>query len=589
MQNDTEQTSTSRLLNNRYQIIQLLGDGGFGQTFLAEDTQIPSRRRCVVKQLKPVNDNSGIYQLVQERFQREAALIESLGDEHDQIPRLYAYFSEQDLFYLVEEWIEGKVLSQLLHQEDRLSELVVRNILRQLLPVVDFIHQKQIIHRDIKPDNIILRDRDNKPVLLDFGAVKETMGTVINSKNQSSRSIVVGTNGYMPVEQIAGRPTYGSDLYSLGMTAIHLLTGKLPQEMETDPQTSAILWQDNTLGISPGLTQILDQAVQIHATDRYTSAQQMLSDLESLEDISEQAVVALASSSAIATIISAPSVTPKGGLQSGAKTQPTQISQPVSTTYGATGDWRKAVITGGIIGGAILLGAFLISERLPNLIKSSSSSVKPEQSPSPAQTPQSSPQPLPPAQVVTSSQPVSQPIVVSPPAPAQIPSNQNIPTNATIAGKPGYKNIRSGPSTASSVVATSNPGDRVQVLGGTNNQDGYLWYRVYVPSSNREGWIASHLVDVDGQAVPSPRIPAQPPTPVANTSGTNAIIAGTPGSKNIRTGPGTSYPALHIAYPGDRVRIIDSGRDKGGYLWYKVYFPTSGASGWIAGQLIDRD
>ena len=137
---------------------------------------MPSHRKCVVKQLKPINDQPQTHQLVQERFQREAAILEQLGESHDQIPRLYAYFSEAEQFYLVEEWVEGPTLTETLQRSGPLNEPTVQQLLINLLPVLDYIHHKRIVHRDIKPDNIILRRRDNQPVLIDFGAVKETMG-----------------------------------------------------------------------------------------------------------------------------------------------------------------------------------------------------------------------------------------------------------------------------------------------------------------------------------------------------------------------------------------------------------------------------
>ncbi|MEO1634980.1 MAG: serine/threonine-protein kinase, partial [Cyanobacteria bacterium J06631_9] len=169
------------LLSNRYKVLNVLGDGGFGQTFLVEDTHMPSNRQCVLKQLKPVHDKPELHQMVQDRFQREAAILEKLGEMHDQIPRLHAYFSEADQFYLVEEWVEGLTLTQKVIKDGPLSESAVQSILSNLLPVIGYVHSQRIVHRDIKPDNIILRQQDGKPVLIDFGAVKETMKTIINS------------------------------------------------------------------------------------------------------------------------------------------------------------------------------------------------------------------------------------------------------------------------------------------------------------------------------------------------------------------------------------------------------------------------
>ncbi|ADI63398.1 serine/threonine-protein kinase [Trichormus azollae] len=272
---------TTKLLNNRYQVIQLLGAGGFGETSLAEDTHLPSRRRFLIKELKPINNDPETSQIIQQRFEREAAILENLGETSDQIPKLYAYFPENGKFYLVQEWIEGQTLTNIIQSKGKLKETIVREILLSLLPVLDYVHSKGIIHRDIKPDNIILRSQDNKPVLIDFGAVKETIRTVINPSGNPLQSIVIGTPGYMPSEQAIGRPVYATDIYSLGLTAIYLLTGKQPQDLETHPQTGQVLWQQYAAGISPEMVQILTQAIEPRPSDRYTTASKMLYALKS--------------------------------------------------------------------------------------------------------------------------------------------------------------------------------------------------------------------------------------------------------------------------------------------------------------------
>ena len=267
------------LLNNRYQIIQTLGSGGFGDTFLAEDTQMPSQRRCVIKQLKPIENNPAIYQLVQERFAREAAILEELGGISQQIPTLYAYFNLEEKFYLVQEWVEGNTITAKLQQQGLFSEITVREMLCSILPVLQFVHSKRIVHRDIKPDNIILRHSDSKPVLIDFGAVRETMVTAVDSQGSLTRSIVIGTPGYMPSEQAAGRAVYSSDLYSLGLTMVYLLTGKSPQQLETDTQTGEIVWESEVQNISASLKSIINKAIAFHPRERYSSASEMLEDL----------------------------------------------------------------------------------------------------------------------------------------------------------------------------------------------------------------------------------------------------------------------------------------------------------------------
>jgi serine/threonine-protein kinase len=271
---------TIQLLNDRYQIINTLGAGGFGETYLAEDTYMPSKRRCVVKLLRPIQNNPQIYQLVKDRFQREAAILEELGSGSDQIPKLYAYFEAAGQFYLVQEWVEGQTLTAKVQQQGLFSESAILEILVNVLPVLDYVHSKQIVHRDIKPDNIMVRHRDRKSVLIDFGAVRESMGTVVNSQGHPTSSIVIGTPGYMPSEQAAGRPMYSSDLYSLGLTAIYLLTGRQPQQLDTDSQTGEILWRQYASHVSPRIAEVIDRAIAYHPRDRYPTARAMLDALQ---------------------------------------------------------------------------------------------------------------------------------------------------------------------------------------------------------------------------------------------------------------------------------------------------------------------
>ena len=268
------------LLKNRYRIIEAISTGGFGETFLAEDTQMPSGRRCVIKQLKPTVNHPELYPVVQERFRREAAILEKLGEETDQIPRLYAYFEENEQFYLVQEWIEGETLTTRLQRLGRLNETEVKEILLSLLPVLEQVHQQGLIHRDIKPDNIILQHPSGKPVLIDFGAVKETMGTMLNSQGHPTASILIGTPGFMSSEQAVGYPLYSSDIYSLGMTALYLLTGKTVKEMNIDQETGKVLWREFIPNISSQFAKVLDQAIQFYPRERFSNTQEMLKALQ---------------------------------------------------------------------------------------------------------------------------------------------------------------------------------------------------------------------------------------------------------------------------------------------------------------------
>jgi len=286
---------TTTLLNNRYRLLQTLAQGGFGETYLAEDTHLPSAKKCVIKKLQPATPTLTNQQWVKERFQREAAVLETLGENNAQIPKLFAYFSEGGNYYLVQEWIQGKTLKQKVEQEGPLSETQVRNILASLLPVLDYVHSHQIVHRDIKPENIILRDSDNKPVLIDFGAVKEAVAKTQSNNGKSPKStIAIGTPGYMPSEQSAGRPVYSSDLYSLALTGIYLLSGQTPEDLEVDNNTAEIIWRKALPGFNSSLSPIIDRALRFSPRDRFLSAKEMLHALGNSGAKSGVATVAIA-------------------------------------------------------------------------------------------------------------------------------------------------------------------------------------------------------------------------------------------------------------------------------------------------------
>ncbi|MBD2197298.1 MULTISPECIES: serine/threonine-protein kinase [Calothrix] len=360
------------LLNNRYQVIDTLGGGGFGETFLAEDTQMPSRRRCVIKQLKPIQNNPQVYQLVQERFQREAAILEDLGGATDQIPALYAYFQSEGQFYVVQELIQGQTLTAKMQQQGRFSESAVKEILVNLLPVLEYIHSKRIIHRDIKPDNIILRDRDRKPVLIDFGAVRETMGTVFNSQGNPTSSIVIGTPGYMPSEQAMGRPVFSSDLYSLGMTAIYLLTGKQPQELETDPRTGEIIWSHYALNVSPTLAGVIDKAIAYHPRDRFATAREMLQALQ----IGANTFPPTQPYNPPPVASTPPTIPVSPGVSYQQQTIPVspggsyQPTNPQPTHNGQKGVLIASLIAGGLIVGAAIIGFAIANNKQPQIAQS---------------------------------------------------------------------------------------------------------------------------------------------------------------------------------------------------------------------------
>ncbi|PLZ93019.1 serine/threonine protein kinase [Fischerella muscicola CCMEE 5323] len=436
--------NTPTLLNNRYKLLGVLGGGGFGETFLAEDTQMPSGRRCVIKQLKPVVDNPQVYQLVQDRFQREAAILEELGDGSNQIPKLYAYFIENGQFYLVQEYIEGHTLTQIVQQQGLMSETSVKDILINILPILNYVHSKRMVHRDIKPDNILIRSFDSKPVLIDFGAVKETMGTVVTPSGNSSRSIVIGTPGYMPMEQTAGRPVFASDIYSLGLTAIYLLTGKIPQQLATDPATGEILWRPHALNVSPSFTMVLDKAIQQSPRDRYLNARDMLAALQSGSTPVAPTVPVFQN---LVHTVPAPGQyvqqpptinhQPPTNNQQPTINNQQQVSYPQPTTsqnQNGLGTWQQAVILGSVIG-VFIVGGWWMMEIFRNNSSEQNQSVtrispSPITSTSPSVTPSINSQPISistPGRNVISDSPT--PIITSSPETTPIVLT---PTNASI-------------------------------------------------------------------------------------------------------------------------------------------------------------
>ncbi|TBR57602.1 serine/threonine protein kinase [Westiellopsis prolifica IICB1] len=273
-----------KLLDHRYQVIQVLATGGFGETYIAKDTKRPGNPICVVKHLKPVSTDPTIFDTAKRLFHNEAETLEKLGN-HDQIPRLLAYFDENQEFYLVQEFIEGHPLNDELIPDEAWTEGEVIDLLIEVLNILEFVHSHGVIHRDIKPDNIIRRASDHKLVLVDFGAVKHLRSPSGYPQafggGHFSATVAIGTPGYMPTEQGQGKPRPNSDIYALGIIAIQALTGIAPIDLQEDTQTGEILWQ-HLVPINQNLVAVLDKMVRYHFKDRYQTATEALQALYSL-------------------------------------------------------------------------------------------------------------------------------------------------------------------------------------------------------------------------------------------------------------------------------------------------------------------
>ena len=273
------------LLYNRFKVIEPIGRGGFGKTYLAEDTHKLSDR-CVVKQLAYQGEGTrGVQQKVVQLFEQEAKQLQQLG-ENPQIPTLLAYFEEGGYLYLVQQFIEGNNLLKQLETQGKYSEEQIRPLLLDLLPVLQFVHDRGTIHRDIKPENIMLRRKDNKPVLIDFGVSKLLSQTVVAG---ASVGTSLGSHGYSPPEQIKeGKAVYASDLFAVGATCFHLMSGIHPFHLWADYGYSWLNdWRKHISNpISAQLGTILDKLLQKEIQNRYQSAHDVLQDLQSKSSIS---------------------------------------------------------------------------------------------------------------------------------------------------------------------------------------------------------------------------------------------------------------------------------------------------------------
>ena len=279
------------ILGKRYRVIQAIGQGGFGKTYLAED-QHRFQELCILKQFAPQMQGAAARQKSQELFARESNILHRL--QHPQIPKFKECFQEninnQLLFFLVQEYVDGYSYRQLLADRQKqgqvFSEGEVRQLLLQILPVLDYLHNIGIIHRDISPDNIIRRNADGLPVLIDFGGVKELAGSnqyaQVNNVQYQAPTIL-GKAGYAPDEQMRLGVVYPqSDLYALAVTALVLLTGQEPNIL-MDPHNLTFNWR-KYVQVSQPFGQVLDQMLAPRPGDRFATARQVLHVLGSISN-----------------------------------------------------------------------------------------------------------------------------------------------------------------------------------------------------------------------------------------------------------------------------------------------------------------
>ncbi|MFM7545001.1 MAG: protein kinase domain-containing protein, partial [Synechococcales cyanobacterium] len=241
-------------LSSQYLIQSQLSKGVFGETYLARDLQRPMQPYCIVKRLTIHSQNPQEVSIARRFFNQEAVILERIGI-HDRIPKLLAYFEQNDEFYLVQEYIEGMDLES---EGERLDERRTIDLIREVLEILEFVHKSGVIHRNIKPSNLIRRKMDGKLMLIDFGAVKQIYAQSTVGTTHKHSTVSIGTPGYMPSEQAAGNPRFCSDIYAVGVLGIQALTRvNVPESIPKDVDTDELQWRGLVqTAVSEGLERI---------------------------------------------------------------------------------------------------------------------------------------------------------------------------------------------------------------------------------------------------------------------------------------------------------------------------------------------
>ena len=272
-------SKTQTLLYNRYSVVHIEKTSNFSKVFYALDTYQNPPRSCLIKVFEPIVQKLEIAKWISEEFQKEAKRLKqlSLGDRH--LPQIYTYSTEFQVYYIVRELIEGKTLREIQSENFSISE--VREIMLELLSVLDYLHQHEVVHQNIKPKNIILRDEDGLPILINFGSIKQIVATYGFYGNKQ----IFSTNnlyGYAPPEQVIGRSLPASDLYSLGLTAIYLLTAKNPIDLAINSSSGNFQIPETIVRLNSDFAAIISRAISPNISDRYSSAKEMSSALLSV-------------------------------------------------------------------------------------------------------------------------------------------------------------------------------------------------------------------------------------------------------------------------------------------------------------------
>ncbi len=281
---DSSPLPVGTILENNYKIISELGQGGFARTYLAANLR-RFNENCVLKQFAPQMGTN--LAKATELFEREANVMYNLS--HDQIPRFREQFKARTVagesLFIVQDYVDGDNYSEMIDRRGKLfSEKEACEFLQQILPVLDYIHSLDVIHRDISPDNIICRKADGKPVLIDFGAVREAA-----AKYSQTSATVIGKVGYAPEEQMRrGQVMPSSDLYALAATTLTLLTGEQPEKLYN---TQLATWDwDRHIKLSGSMKKLLHKMLAYRPDKRYPTAAAVLAALPNTKHLSKQSL-----------------------------------------------------------------------------------------------------------------------------------------------------------------------------------------------------------------------------------------------------------------------------------------------------------
>jgi serine/threonine-protein kinase len=419
------------ILRGHYKIISHLGSGGFGETYLAEDIDLPRHPICVVKQLKPVSNEPFVMETAKRLFDQEAEILYSLGS-HDRIPRLLAHFQEGEEFYLVQEFADGNDLTHEIGKDKRSPEAVAIALLKEVLEILVYVHDRNVIHRDIKPANLIRRKSDRKIILIDFGAVKEISSLAVDPQGNTNLTIAIGSSGYMPIEQLNGKPRFSSDIYAVGMMIIQAITGAEPRLFAEHPDTAELVWRDRLShgSYSPQFLDILAKMVRYDFRQRYQTATEVLEAIAMLPNATEQVLPTTLlhggnnnSVSNLATVV----VSPQGRSPYAQDEHPSQLH---TVAFQKSSPRPAFPLWMWIAGGALLLLLTIMAivgksiKNVPEVISTPSPKVTPTTSPTvtPTATPIPTVIPTPTATLTPTATPLPIPAPEFQPQPQDIPA-----------------------------------------------------------------------------------------------------------------------------------------------------------------------